>query len=165
MKKIAYTITTAFILAACSSEPTATQTTQTQDPLKDILAKKTTVVTPAQNTQPENPFFNQSSAPVSQTGFLANPNVQAFIQYQNQKNGLDINYLTNFFSQVNYRGNLINTMNRPATSTPWYKFKTSNSGAAKINPAHVLPTKPQHNQRRRQPLWRASRADCCHFGH
>lgn len=85
MKKIAYTITTAFILAACSSEPTATRTTQTQDPLKDILVKKTTVVTPAQNTQPENPFFNQSSAPVSQTGFLANPNVQAFIQYQNQK--------------------------------------------------------------------------------
>ncbi|MDK4684191.1 lytic murein transglycosylase B [Kingella negevensis] len=138
MKKIAYTITTAFILAACSSEPTATRTTQTQDPLKDILVKKTTVVTPAQNTQPENPFFNQSSAPVSQTGFLANPNVQAFIQYQNQKNGLDINYLTNFFSQVNYRGNLINTMNRPATSTPWYKFKTGNSGAAKINPGRTF---------------------------
>ena len=43
-------------------------------------------------------FFNQSTAvSVSQTGYLANPNVQAFIQYQNQANGLDINYLNNFF--------------------------------------------------------------------
>ncbi|ULJ64592.1 lytic murein transglycosylase B [Wielerella bovis] len=133
MKTAIYPLSVALVLSACSSElQPVVQTTPAQDPIMDILNHRPQAV-PTPITQPETPFFNQYVAPVSQTGFLANPNVQAFIQYQNRVNGLDINYLNDFFSRVNYRGNLINIMNRPATSTPWYKFRTGNSGAAKVS--------------------------------
>ena len=78
------------------------------------------------------PFFNQSAISVAQTGYLANPNVQAFIQYHSQKNPLDINYLNNFFASVGYRGDIINIMNRPSTSRPWYVFEKDNASASKI---------------------------------
>lgn len=79
------------------------------------------------------PFFNQAADSVAQTGFLANPNVQAFIQYQHQVNDMDMAYLNDFFERVTYRGNIIDIMNRPATSRPWYEFQKGNAGIAKIN--------------------------------
>ena len=122
MKTIVYSLLGALALSACTSElqpvPNAQPAPQTITPVPK---------------QPETPFFNAYTTPVTQIGFLANPNVQAFIQYQNRVHGLDINYLNDFFSRVNYRGNLINAMNRPATTTPWYQFRQGNSGAAKIN--------------------------------
>lgn len=78
------------------------------------------------------PFFNQSALSVAQTGYLANPNVQAFIQYHSKNNHLDVYYLNNFFAQVAYRGNIIDIMNRPSTSRPWYMFQKDNASASKI---------------------------------
>lgn len=123
----------ALILAACSNAPQSTlpkQELQPNDPLMAVLQQKRT---PAVTTHAQMPFFNQAATPVGQTGYLANPNVQAFMHYQNQVNGLNIQYLNDFFAQVGYRGNIINIMNRPSTSRPWYEFQKGNSGAAKIN--------------------------------
>lgn len=78
------------------------------------------------------PFFNQSALSVAQTGYLANPNVQAFIHYQSKQNHLDVHYLNRFFSEVGYRGDIIRLMNRPSTSRPWYVFKKDNASASKI---------------------------------
>ena len=127
-------------LTACSNSqqpirPPQNITNQ-QDPLMDMLNGYQQYQVISRN---EPIFFNQSTAvSVSQTGYLANPNVQAFIQYQNQANGLDINYLNNFFAQVTYRANLIHIMNRPATSRPWYEFQKGNSGITKINAGRVF---------------------------
>lgn len=127
-------------VAACSSEqqPVLPSTSMpNHDPLMDLVRQQNQVV--AHNPQPApaqaatSPFFNQSAPSVAQTGYLANPNVQAFMQYQNQVNGLDMAYLQDFFARVGYRGNIINIMNRPATSRPWYEFRTGNAGSAKIS--------------------------------
>ena len=100
------------LLAACTSAPPEAElpAKPAQDPLMEMLNSRQAAAEP--------PFFNQAAAPVAQTGFLANPNVQAFIQYQHQHHGLPLDYLNNFFAQAGYRGNLINTMNRPATTQP-----------------------------------------------
>lgn len=140
------------VLAACSNSqqpirPLQNITNQ-QDPLMDMLNGYQQYQVISRN---EPIFFNQSTAvSVSQTGYLANPNVQAFIQYQNQANGLDINYLNNFFAQVTYRANLIHIMNRPATSRPWYEFQKGNSGITKINAGRVF------YQQNRQAIDRAA---------
>ena len=140
------------VLAACSNSqqpirPPQNITNQ-QDPLMDMLNGYQQYQVISRN---EPIFFNQSTAvSVSQTGYLANPNVQAFIQYQNQANGLDINYLNNFFAQVTYRANLIHIMNRPATSRPWYEFQKGNSGITKINAGRVF------YQQNRQAIDRAA---------
>lgn len=140
------------VLAACSNSqqpirPPQNITNQ-QDPLMDMLNGYQQYQVISRN---EPIFFNQSTAAsVSQTGYLANPNVQAFIQYQNKVNGLDINYLNNFFAQVTYRANLINIMNRPATSRPWYEFQKGNSGITKINAGRVF------YQQNRQAIDRAA---------
>ena len=140
------------VLAACSNSqqpirPPQNITNQ-QDPLMDMLNGYQQYQVMSRN---EPIFFNQSTAAsVSQTGYLANPNVQAFIQYQNKVNGLDINYLNNFFAQVTYRANLINIMNRPATSRPWYEFQKGNSGITKINAGRVF------YQQNRQAIDRAA---------
>ena len=140
------------VLAACSNSqqpirPPQNITNQ-QDPLMDMLNGYQQYQVISRN---EPIFFNQSTAAsVSQTGYLANPNVQAFIQYQNKVNGLDINYLNNFFAQVTYRANLINIMNRPATSRLWYEFQKGNSGITKINAGRVF------YQQNRQAIDRAA---------
>lgn len=120
----------ALLLAACGNAPQPNiQQNQNDDSLMTVLQQKR----PNQMGQNTQPFFNQAAAPVSQTGYLANPNVQDFIRYQNQINGLNIQYLNDFFAQVGYRGNIIGIMNRPGTSRPWYEFQKGNSGATKIN--------------------------------
>ena len=111
----------ALILAACAVE-------QPQRP--DTGAE--TVVEPVAKTG--MPHFNQSTADsVATTGFNANPNVQAFIDYQVKHNGFSRNELLSFFDNVAYKGNIINIMDRPGTSNPWYKFREGNAGAAKIS--------------------------------
>lgn len=131
------------ILAACSNVPEPTQTpVQPDDPLMSILQRSR----PNQviQTAITSPFFNQDAAPVSQMGFLANPNVQAFMRYQHQVHGLDQQYLQDFFAQAQYRGNIINIMNRPGTARPWYEFAKGNSGAAKIKAGRQFYQQHRH---------------------
>ena len=121
MKKHILMTVVALILAACAVE-------QPQRP--DTGAE--TVVEPVAKTG--MPHFNQSTADsVATTGFNANPNVQAFIDYQVKHNGFSRNELLSFFDNVAYKGNIINIMDRPGTSNPWYKFREGNAGAAKIS--------------------------------
>ena len=122
-------LTTAALLAACSNPqqiplPQPPNQPSSNSPINTQLSIHTTG---------QEVFFNQPAPSVAQTGYLSNPNVQAFIHYQNQVNGLDIQYLNYFFSQVGYRSNIISIMNRPGTSRPWYEFQKANSGLAKIN--------------------------------
>lgn len=121
MKKHILMTAAALILAACAVE-------QPQRP--DTGAE--TAVEPVAKTG--MPHFNQSAADsVATTGFNANPNVQAFIDYQVKHNGFSRNELLSFFDNVAYKGNIINIMDRPGTSNPWYKFREGNAGAAKIS--------------------------------
>ena len=121
MKKHILMTAAALILAACAVE-------QPQRP--DTGAE--TAVEPVAKTG--MPHFNQRAADsVATTGFNANPNVQAFIDYQVKHNGFSRNELLSFFDNVAYKGNIINIMDRPGTSNPWYKFREGNAGAAKIS--------------------------------
>lgn len=113
----------ALMLAACSSTPQK-PLLPAQDPLADLISQKTAV-------PPAPAFFNQPAPSVAQTGYAANPNVQAFIRHQTQ-NGLDAQYLADFFARAGYRANIIGIMNRPATTRPWYVFQKNNAGAQKI---------------------------------
>ena len=117
--------------AACSSEQQPAPITQSTDPLMEIVRQ---VQTQSQQQAASNaaPFFNQAAPSVAQTGYLANPNVQAFMRYQNQVNGLDMAYMQQFFARVGYRGNIIQIMDRPATNRPWYEFRKGNGDASKI---------------------------------
>ena len=110
----------ALMLAACSSTPQK-PLLPAQDPLADLISQKTAV-------PPAPAFFNQPAPSVAQTGYAANPNVQAFIRHQTQ-NGLDAQYLADFFARTGYRANIIGIMNRPATTRPWYVFQKNNAGA------------------------------------
>lgn len=125
------------LLAACGSQPllNGNQSSNTNDPLMDLVNNRTgqNTAATARPVNGEAPFFNQPAASVNQGGYLANPNVQAFIRYHSQYSGLDAYYLQSFFSQAGYRGNIIDIMNRPGTSRPWYAFAKDNSGAARIN--------------------------------
>lgn len=127
MKKFSPVLIAA-ILAACSAE-------QQKPSTKNTVKQPETNGKITHSTQADNlrPFFNQPADSVALTGFLANPNVQAFIRYQVQHNGMNEAELQQFFSQVNHRQSLIDTMNRPGTSRPWYEFQVGNSSQAKIN--------------------------------
>ena len=115
------------LLMACSQQLTPTgRPADMDDPILTVWQQQR-----QPNAAP--PFFNQPAPSVAQTGYLANPNVQAFIRYQHQTNGLDMQYLQDFFSRVGYRGNIIPIMNRPSTSRPWYEFRTGNAGSQKIS--------------------------------
>ena len=115
------------LLMACSQQLTPTgRPADMDDPILTVWQQQR-----QPNAAP--PFFNQPAPSVAQTGYLANPNVQAFIRYQHQTNGLDMQYLQDFFSRVGYRGNIIPIMNRPGTSRPWYEFRTGNAGSQKIS--------------------------------
>lgn len=118
----------ATLLAACSSEPQKPHTAATKPKIPD----STHITNQATQADGMRPFFNQPAPSVAQTGFLANPNVQAFIQYNVQHNGMSEAELKRFFSQTHHRSSLINTMNKPGTSRPWYEFKVGNSNTAKI---------------------------------
>lgn len=78
------------------------------------------------------PFqFNHNAPDLAHTGFIGNPNVQNFIQRQAQQ-GQDPIYLSQFFANAQYKPNIIDIMNRPGTSRPWYTFRQSNAGGSRI---------------------------------
>lgn len=137
MKKTTLLIT-ATLLAACGSPPPAPiqqtiPTQQTNDPLMALLNNRPATTQPQQPQQQGAPFFNRPAPSVLNGGYLNNPNVQDFIRYHSQYSGLDAYYLQTFFAQAGYRANIINIMNRPGTSRPWYAFAADNSGASRIN--------------------------------
>lgn len=131
MKK--YSVFILFFLTACgyNQQYAYKQEVSETDPLMDIVYQRQIVNTQTSVINPI-PVFNQPSDSIEKTGFLANPNVQAFIQYHHQNSGLDLDYLNDFFARATYRGNIINIMNRPGTSRPWYEFQQNNAGMAKI---------------------------------
>ena len=74
-----------------------------------------------------------SALPVSETGFSQNAEVQRFIRQQAGLGVMGEGQLQQFFAQSVYKGNIVNIMNRPGTSRPWYEFRSGNAGAGKIN--------------------------------
>lgn len=127
MKKILTLL--ALSLAACSTNtPPTPHTTQENTP--DLMS----LLKPAQSVQTEIPFFNTPhTLNLAQTGFLAHPDVQAFIQYHSQHSGLNQEKLQDFFQQVQYQAHIIRTMNKPGTSRPWYEFRPNNAGGTRIS--------------------------------
>lgn len=77
--------------------------------------------------------FDPAAAPVSQTGFNGNANVQRFIREQSRHGRYSEAELQQFFTLTQYKGNIIGIMNRPGTARPWYEFRQGNAGAGKIN--------------------------------
>lgn len=126
------------LLNACGSEKSVQKKPETilanasqTDPLMQLVQSSATNKV-SDTVNAAQPFFNRSVTNVEQTGYLNNQNVQDFIQYYTQR-GLDGGMLHRFFEQVAYRKNLINLMNKPATSSPWYVFRKGNASVAKIN--------------------------------
>lgn len=118
MKKTALIALSALVLASCSSD---TQTGRSG-------SAKETPVSPVG----KRPVFDHSADSVAVGGFNANANVQKFIAHETASGKFSAGELQSFFDGVIYKGNIINIMNRPGTSRPWYEFRTGNSGAARI---------------------------------
>ena len=116
MKKITTLLAIAFLFTACSSDK-PTKTAETEKPLTP-LAK---------------PAFDWAAESVAFTGFNGNSNVQKFIDFETQKGLYSRTELQGFFDGAVYKGNIVDIMNRPGTSRPWYEFRKGNSGAAKVN--------------------------------
>ena len=96
MKHYATLLATATVLVACGAESQKPNTAAT----KPKVADSTHVITQATQANDIRPFFNQPAASVAETGFLANPNVQAFIRYNVQQNGMNEAELQQFFSHL-----------------------------------------------------------------
>ena len=112
-------LSAALILAACTAEQPAPSAPQKPVPPR---------------TQPQQiPAFDPAAAPVSQVGFNGNDNVQRFIAYAADNGRHSRAELQAFFNNAVYKNNIVNIMNRPGTSRPWYEFRKGNSGAAKIS--------------------------------
>ncbi|WP_373796350.1 lytic murein transglycosylase B [Neisseria dentiae] len=118
MKKTTLIALSALVLASCSSD---TQTGHSG-------SAKETPVSPVG----KRPVFDHSADSVAVGGFNANANVQKFIAHETASGKFSAGELQSFFDSVIYKGNIINIMNRPGTSRPWYEFRTGNSGAARI---------------------------------
>ena len=67
------------------------------------------------------------------SGFNGNANVQRFIDYEVQSGQFTRHELENFFGGVEYKGNIVNIMNRPGTSRPWYEFRQANAGGTRVS--------------------------------
>ena len=118
MKKYAVPLAAALILAACSTSQKPGSSTASE-----------TVVAPLA----KRPVFNDSAESVAISGFNGNANVQRFIDYEVQSGQFSRRELENFFGGVEYKGNIINIMNRPGTSRPWYEFRNANAGGTRIS--------------------------------
>ncbi|KPN74223.1 lytic murein transglycosylase B [Neisseria sp. 74A18] len=115
MKKTALTVLAALTLLSCSTTP-------------DHKAKETPVAPVG-----KRPVFDHAADSVAISGFNGNTNVQRFIAHETVSGKFSSGELQSFFDGVVYKGNIINIMNRPGTSRPWYEFRTGNSGTAKIS--------------------------------
>ena len=102
-----------------------------------LLSCSTTGNTPQKETPVppvgKRPVFDHAADSVAVSGFNGNANVQRFIAHEAAGGKFSNGELQSFFDGVVYKGNIINIMNRPGTSRPWYEFRTGNSGASKIN--------------------------------
>ncbi len=119
-KQTIFACAAALALAACSSVSDNGQT-----------VPGTGGTNTAKNTQ--RPALDGAHPSVAETGFRNNLNVQNFIRHESAQGVLSRQELENFFDQVAYKGNIINIMNRPGTSQPWYRFSANNSSPAKIS--------------------------------
>lgn len=126
----ALSVFSAFIISACST-PNAEQNTPPAQ--NNANTPKTVEVQAEKSKSNEVPLFNQAAASIEQTGFISNPNVQAFIRYHSENSGLDPMQMADFFARVQHRANIINTMNRPGTSRPWYEFRPNNAGGTRVS--------------------------------
>ena len=109
----------ALLLAACTAE----------QPADNRAAPQTVAPLPPSTALP----FDPNAAPVSQVGFNGNDNVQRFISREAENGRYSRADLQAFFNNAVYKSNIINIMNRPGTSRPWYEFQKGNAGAAKIS--------------------------------
>lgn len=119
-KKVFLFSSVALALAACKADK---QQPSTETPVKPKPVQTTT----------QRPVFNAPADSIALTGFNGNVNVQQFIDYEANSGRFSRAELQGFFNQAVYKGNIINIMNRPGTSRPWYEFQKGNAGAAKIN--------------------------------
>ncbi|QEY26694.1 lytic murein transglycosylase B [Neisseria zalophi] len=81
----------------------------------------------------QRPAFDPNAESVAISGFNGNTNVQRFISHEAANGQFSRTELQSFFDGVIYKGNIINIMNRPGTSRPWYEFRNGNASASKIN--------------------------------
>ncbi|KLT72394.1 murein transglycosylase [Neisseria arctica] len=117
MEKIAAYLAAALILAGCSTSGNINNTAALESPVLPSVKR---------------PVFSDTAESVAISGFNGNANVQRFIDYQVSSGNFSRNELENFFSGVDYKGNIINIMNRPGTSRPWYEFRQANAGGNRI---------------------------------
>ncbi|MBO4576288.1 MAG: lytic murein transglycosylase, partial [Neisseriaceae bacterium] len=105
MKKRTLSLLTALILfqAACSSQTAVPS--ETQEQTAEITPPAPIALTPCND---EMCFMQRSAHIVSQDAW------------------------TDFFSQVEYKDNIIEIITRPATSRPWYRFGADNASAKRI---------------------------------
>lgn len=118
MKKATLITLSALVLASCSSDTRTTSSEPSKEKPVAPVGKR--------------PVFEHTTDSVAVTGFNGNTNVQKFIAHEAAGGKFSSGELQSFFDGVVYKGNIINIMNRPGTSRPWYEFRNGNSGAAKI---------------------------------
>lgn len=86
---------------------------------------------PAQTAVPAAPL--QDTAPVIvSTGYLARPDVQRYINQKVADGRFKRTELEAFFANVAPKPRVIEIMNRPGTSRPWYEFAKNNAGGNRI---------------------------------
>ncbi|HET6725305.1 MAG TPA: lytic murein transglycosylase B [Gammaproteobacteria bacterium] len=56
-------------------------------------------------------------------GYLAKPAVQQFIDQMVADHGFDRTKLKSLFANADYRQSIVDSMNRPAESLPWYRYR------------------------------------------
>ncbi|MBF0804712.1 MULTISPECIES: lytic murein transglycosylase B [Neisseria] len=118
MKRILWSALAVLLAASCSSDIQNGRAGTSQE----------TPVPPAG----KRPVFDHAAGSVAVGGFNANANVQKFIAHEAAGGRFSAGELQSFFNNVEYKGNIINIMNRPGTSRPWYEFRAANAGAARI---------------------------------
>ncbi|HET8552862.1 MAG TPA: lytic murein transglycosylase B [Gammaproteobacteria bacterium] len=62
-------------------------------------------------------------AATASKGYLAKPAVQKFINKMVTQHGFDRTKLDSLFAGARYRQSIIDSMNRPAESLPWYRYR------------------------------------------
>lgn len=114
MKKIACCVAVGMLLAGCATQ--------------DVEEGKTASST----KKPVATVQEQVVIPVGATGLLARVDVQTFIANQVATGEFTRPELEVFFASVQYKQSIIDAMNRPGTSRPWYEFKKNNVDGTRI---------------------------------
>ncbi len=117
MKKIACGLVLSLLLAGCATE----KKTVDEEVILDVKPADMII---------ENQVI---IIPEGATGLLARLDVQKFIQEQVSTGEFSRPELEVFFANVQYKQSIIDAMNRPGTSRPWYEFKKNNVGGSRIS--------------------------------